>query len=117
MANPKGRKLSSFGACHAENRQVAGEQGIDLAQHDPCAVEHVSFDRAKALFSSGEAIMSEDRAQMQQNVPSTAPKDSSQTGSKRPGAERWIQDALEDDDVREILKLHQAHDRSPSNED
>jgi len=60
--------------------------------------------------------MSRDMADKRENVvtsqPRTATKDSVQTTRKQREAVRWVQDALEDDEVREALKGLHGRDSS-----
>jgi hypothetical protein len=62
--------------------------------------------------------MSKDMADKQHNAGSLRPvvnaEDSPRENSKATGRERWVQDALEDDEVREILKRLHASQSSGS---
>jgi hypothetical protein len=57
--------------------------------------------------------MSEDMVKKQQNVVSSTAKDVLRT-RKQPAEERCVQDALEDDEVREALKVLRARGKNKS---
>jgi hypothetical protein len=62
--------------------------------------------------------MSKDMTDQQQRVATSQPtataRDALRTKSKQTAEERWVQDALEHDDVRECLKLLHARGKNES---
>jgi hypothetical protein len=62
--------------------------------------------------------MSKDMTDQQQRVATSQPtataRDALRTKSKQTAEERWVQDALEDDDVRECLKLLHTRGKNQS---